>query len=460
MRGRRLWLFGALIAVVAIGAWALLERVRAQPSASPETVTIRRGTLRITLSAAGKIRPRAQAVLNFATPGTVAEIFVREGETVRKGQPLARLDTSDLELAVRQAEIAYLTQQVVYSQTVQGPKPEELAAARAAVRSAQAALQALEKGPDPLDLEMARLNYEIAKNALWQAQLTRDKTAGSPLSAPVDLDLANARVGQAELQAEVARLQYEKLRAGARPEQLEAARAQLAQAQANLARLQPDALTVERVRLQLEQAHLQLEQARRQLEQATLTAPFDGTVIALNIEVGQVVGAGVPGGAIVLADLSDLHLDLTVDEVDVVRLKEGMPVEITLDAMPGRTFRGHIESIAPAATESGGAATYRVRVILDERDPALRVGMSATVEIEVERRENVLLVPNAAVRRDRETGRAFVNRMVGDRVEEVEIRLGAQGETESEVVEGLREGDVVVLGEIGPSSAFRFFRFG
>ncbi|WP_376791815.1 efflux RND transporter periplasmic adaptor subunit [Thermoflexus sp.] len=460
MRGRRLWLFGALIAAVAIGAWALLERVRAQPSASPETVTIRRGTLRITLSAAGKIRPRAQAVLNFATPGTVAEIFVREGETVRKGQPLARLDTSDLELAVRQAEIAYLTQQVVYSQTVQGPKPEELAAARAAVRSAQAALQALEKGPDPLDLEMARLNYEIAKNALWQAQLTRDKTAGSPLSAPVDLDLANARVGQAELQAEVARLQYEKLRAGARPEQLEAARAQLAQAQANLARLQPDALTVERMRLQLEQARLQLEQARRQLEQATLTAPFDGTVIALNIEVGQAVGAGVPGGAIVLADLSDLHLDLTVDEVDVVRLKEGMSVEITLDAMPGRTFRGHIESIAPAAIESGGAATYRVRVILDERDPALRVGMSATVEIEVERRENVLLVPNAAVRRDRETGRAFVNRVVGDRVEEVEIRLGAQGETESEVVEGLREGDVVALGEIGPSAAFRFFRFG
>ncbi len=460
MRGRRLWLFGALIAAVAIGAWALLERARAQPPASPETATIRRGTLRITLSAAGKIRPRAQAVLNFATPGTVAEIFVQEGETVRKGQPLARLDASDLELAVRQAEIAYLTQQVVYSQTVQGPKPEELAAARAAVHSAQAALQALEKGPDPLDLEMARLNHEIAKNALWQAQLARDKTAGSPLSAPVDLDLANARVGQAELQAEVARLQYEKLRAGARPEQLEAARAQLAQAQANLARLQPDALTVERMRLQLEQARLQLEQAQRRLEQATLTAPFDGTVVALNIEVGQVVGAGVPGGAIVLADLSDLHLDLTVDEVDVVRLKEGMPVEITLDAMPGRTFRGHIESIAPAAVESGGAATYRVRVILDERDPTLRVGMSATVEIEVERRANVLLVPNAAVRRDRETGRAFVNRVVGDRVEEVEIRLGAQGETESEVVEGLREGDVVVLGEIRPSSAFRFFRFG
>jgi multidrug resistance efflux pump len=101
-------------------------------------------------------------------------------------------------------------------------------------------------------------------------------------------------VGQAELQAEIARLQYEKMKAGARPEQLEAARAQLAQAQASLARLQPDALTVERTRLQLEQARLQLEQARRRLEQATLLAPFDGTVIAVNIEIGQVVGAGRP----------------------------------------------------------------------------------------------------------------------------------------------------------------------
>jgi HlyD family secretion protein len=457
MKGRVRWLLGGLLFLALIGAGAFLAQARGRSPALPETATIRRGTLRVTLSAAGKIRPRAQAVLNFATAGTVAEIFVREGEAVRKGQPLARLDTTDLELAVPQAEVAYLTQQVVYSQTVQGPKPEELAAARAAVRSAQAALRALEQGPDPTDLEIARLNYEVAKNAIWQAQLTRDKTAGSPLSAPIDVDLARARVGQAELQAEIARLQYEKMKAGARPEQLEAARAQLAQAQASLARLQPDALTVERTRLQLEQARLQLEQARRRLEQATLLAPFDGTVIAVNIEIGQVVGAGVPGGAIVLADLSDLYLDLTVDEVDVVRLKEGMLVEITLDALPGRSFRGHIDAIAPAATEAGGAATYRVRVVLDERDPVLRAGMSANVEIEVERRENVLLVPNAAVRRDRETGRAFVYRVVGDRAEEVEIRPGAQGETESEVLEGLQEGDRVVLGEVQPASSFRIF---
>jgi HlyD family secretion protein len=457
MKGRVRWLLGGLLFLALIGAGAFLAQARGRSPALPETATIRRGTLRVTLSAAGKIRPRAQAVLNFATAGTVAEIFVREGEAVRKGQPLARLDTTDLELAVRQAEVAYLTQQVVYSQTVQGPKPEELAAARAAVRSAQAALRALEQGPDPTDLEIARLNYEVAKNAIWQAQLTRDKTAGSPLSAPIDVDLARARVGQAELQAEIARLQYENMKAGARPEQLEAARAQLAQAQASLARLQPDALTVERTRLQLEQARLQLEQARRRLEQATLLAPFDGTVIAVNIEIGQIVGAGVPGGAIVLADLSDLYLDLTVDEVDVVRLKEGMPVEITLDALPGRSFRGHIDAIAPAATEAGGAATYRVRVVLDERDPVLRAGMSANVEIEVERRENVLLVPNAAVRRDRETERAFVYRVVGDQAEEVEIRLGAQGETESEVLEGLQEGDRVVLGEVQPASSFRIF---
>lgn len=460
MRWRRWLMFGGLVLLVLIGGWWLLGGARAQSPARIETATVRRGTLRVTLTAAGKIRPRAQAALNFATAGTVAEVLIREGDRVRKGQPLARLETADLELAVRQAEVAYLTQQVIYSQTVQGPKPEELAAARAAVRSAQAALQALAAGPDPLDLELARLNWEIAKNALWQAQLTRDKTAGSPLSAPIDLELAKARVGQSELQAEIARLQYEKLKAGARPEQLEAARAQLAQAQANLARLQPDALTLERARWQLEQARLQLEQARRRLEQATLVAPFDGTVTAVNIEVGQVVGAGIPGGAIVLADLSDLYLDLTVDEVDVVRLREGMPVEITLDAMPGRTFRGHIEAIAPAAAEAGGTSTYRVRVVLDDRDPALRAGMSASVEIEVERRENVLLVPNAAVRRDRETGKAFVNRVVGDRIQEVEIRLGAQGETESEVLEGLQEGDQIALGEVRPPSAFRFFRFG
>jgi multidrug efflux pump subunit AcrA (membrane-fusion protein) len=93
--------------------------------------------------------------------------------------------------------------------------------------------------------------------------------------------------------------------------------------------------------------------------------------------------------------------------------------------------------------------------VLDDRDPVLRAGMSANVEIEVERRERVLLVPNAAVRRDRETGRAFVYRVVGDRVEEVEIRLGAQGETESEVLEGLREGDRIAAGEVQPASSLQ-----
>ncbi|WP_448595744.1 efflux RND transporter periplasmic adaptor subunit [Thermoflexus hugenholtzii] len=452
--------WGILVSLILTLAVACAGASTAQsPQGQNTVVRVRRGTLEVTVSGSGNLQPHTLVNLAFTQSGVVRKVYVGVGDAVKAGQVLAELDTRDLELQLQNArtnlEIARI--RLAQAQATARARPADLAAAQAALANAQASLEALKSGPDPRDREIARLNYEVAKNAIWQAQLTRDKTAGSPLSAPIDVDLTRARVGQAELQAEIARLQYEKLKAGARPEQLEAARAQLAQAQASLARLQPDALTVERTRLQLEQARLQLEQARRRLEQATLVAPFDGTVIAVNIEIGQVVGAGVPGGAIVLADLSDLYLDLTVDEVDVVRLKEGMPVEITLDALPGRSFRGHIDAIAPAATETGGAATYRVRVVLDDRDPVLRAGMSANVEIEVERLENVLLVPNAAVRRDRESGRAFVYRVVGDRVEEVEIRLGAQGETESEVLEGLQEGDRVALSEVQPATSFRIF---
>ncbi|WP_448595241.1 efflux RND transporter periplasmic adaptor subunit [Thermoflexus hugenholtzii] len=443
MKGRVRWLLGGLLFLTLIGAGAFFTQARGRSPALPETATIRRGTLRITLSAAGKIRPRAQAVLNFATAGTVAEIFVREGEAVRKGQSLARLDATDLELAVRQAEVAYLTQQVVYSQTVQGPKPEELAAARAAVRSAQAALRALEQGPDPTDLEIARLNYEVAKNNLWQAQLSRDKTAGSPTASSVDLELAQARVGQAELQAEVSRLQYEKAQSGPTEQQLKAAEAALAQARANLTRLQVQdpSLDVQLAQYQVQQAEIAVRQLELRLEQARLVAPIDGVVTAVNLVEGSPAPAGTP--AITLGDLNHLEVVVNLPEVDVAQVAPGQEAVIIPEATPDTRLKGKVISVAPMGFQIQGVVNFPVTIALEENAPSVRAGMTVQVQIAVARRENALLVPRRAL--IARGGQTFVTVMRGDQTETVPVRIGMRGDTMAEVLEGLQEGDVVVV---------------
>jgi HlyD family secretion protein len=134
-----------------------------------------------------------------------------------------------------------------------------------------------------------------------------------------------------------------------------------------------------------------------------------------------------------------------VDEVDVAQLAVGQPVTVTLDALPGRLFSGQVARLAPSASPAGGLVNYTVRLSLDETDEALRVGMSATAQIVVAEARGVVLVPNWAIRRDRRTGQAYASLRSGDGLVEVPITTGLRGEQYTEVIEGVRPGDVAAV---------------
>jgi HlyD family secretion protein len=169
-------------------------------------------------------------------------------------------------------------------------------------------------------------------------------------------------------------------------------------------------------------------------------------VTAVNVQVGQTAPATLP--AMTLVDLSELQIVVNVDEIDVARLAEGQEVTIRLDALPDETVSGYVKHIAPAASQVGGVIVYGVTIVLGDTELPLRVGMSATAIIVIERLEDVLLVPNWAIRIDRDTGRTFVNLVREDTVEEIEVEIGVRGEDVSQVLAGLREGDVVVAGDV------------
>ena len=145
--------------------------------------------------------------------------------------------------------------------------------------------------------------------------------------------------------------------------------------------------------------------------------------------------------------IRDSHITVNVDEIDIDRVEVGQPVVITLDALPDMPVQGVVSEIAPTSTSTSGVVTYLVTINLDEAAAAsLRPGMSASAAITVDELDGVLVVPNWAVRLNRETGEAFVLiRRADGTIEEVVVETGLRNEQFSEVVGGLNEGDVVVL---------------
>lgn len=453
MSGRygRLGVVGTVLLVLIVAC--------AGPSAIPKDQSqntvyrVRRGSLEVTVSGSGSLQPQTLMNLAFPQSGIVRKVYVQVGDAVKAGQVLAELDTQDLSLQLENARINLRIAQIrlAQAQASARARPADLAAAQAALANAQTALEMLKAGPDPRDVEIARLNWEVAKNALWQAQINRDKTAGSPTSAPIDLDLAKARVGQSEMQAEIARLQYEKETAGPSAQQLKAAEAALAQARANVIRLQsqdPD-LDVQLAQAQVEQAQVALRQIELRLEQARLVAPIDSVVTAINIVEGSPVGSGAP--VITLADLSHLEMVVNLPEVDAAQVAPGQEAVIIPQAAPGTRLRGRVTAVAPMGLQMQGVVNFPVTIVLSESSPAVRAGMTAQVQITVARRENVLVIPRRAL--TTRGGQSFVTVLRGGQTETIPVTVGMRGDTMVEIVNGLQEGDTVVVPSVGTAQA-------
>ncbi|WP_322798221.1 efflux RND transporter periplasmic adaptor subunit [Thermoflexus sp.] len=439
-----------VLLMILVVATACARSSEAQSGQGQSTVyRVRRDTLEVYVSGSGNLQPHTLVDLSFPQSGVVRKVYVQVGDSVKAGQVLAELDTRDLELQLQNAQINLKIAQarLAQAQATARSRPADLAAAQAALANAQASLEALKAGPDPRDLEIARLNYEVSKNALWQAQLSRDKTAGMPGSAQVDLQLAQARVGQAELQIEIARLQYEKAQSGPSDQQLKAAEAALAQARDNLIRLQAQdpSLDIQLAQYQVEQAEIAVRQLQLRLEQARLVAPVDGVVTAVNVVEGGPAGTGGP--AITLADLNRLEVVVNLPEVDVAQVTVGQEATITPEAMPDTRLRGKVVAIAPVGVQSQGVVNFPVTISLEEASPSVRAGMTVQVQITVARRENALVVPRRAL--VTRGGQTFVTVLRGDQTEQIPVRVGLRGDTMVEVLDGLQEGDVVVL----PASA-------
>ena len=476
------------------------------------------GDLSASASASGQIQAVQTAQLAFQANGRVQEIAVRVGDQVSAGDVLAVLESDtqalDLEnaaqtLAIRQASLAELQST---------PTAAAVANAEAAVASAQARLDTLLAGPSEAEIAAAEANLRAAQSQIWANSASLSGVQNSVTSA--DLESARAELVAAEYQyeqireitdefsvkqlddqlqsafsnLEIARARYEAvlsgadendvlqaqssisssvaqrdsvqaslddLLAGATAAEIASAEAELERVEVNLAQLldPPAAEDITIAEANVAQAEINLESVQAQLEKMQLVAPFDGVITAVNIQVGE-----FPSGiALTLANNNTLEVVLSVDELDIGNLYEGQEATITLDSFPDAVLDSRISQISPSANvdPSSDLVTYDVHVTLnDTADLPIRLGMTANAQLLTSERNDVLLVPNRAIRADREAGRYFVNRVTATNdngvptTEEVEISIGLRDNQHTEVTSGLSAGDQLLIGSAIPTVNF------
>lgn len=444
-----------VLALIVVGG---LQWMQSQASPTEEADLVQDETqvktddLRVTVSATGALTPIREVELVFEISGVVQEILFEEGQQVRAGEVLARLDTIDLEAAIRDAEIALEAQQVAYEALIAPPRPEDIAAAEAALNSAQAQVGAAADGPSDEEIEIARLRLELARNNLWQQQMNRDNR----LEIPPEFRGPFANVEEVQLNSGLQSADYEIFIAQQNLEELEdampdvgalsSANAQVVSAEVALERLLngPSELELQMAEIDLRMAELTVEQARVNLSKAVLVAPFDGVIAANNLVVGEVPPSQDP--AMQLIDPTSYYVDLPIDETDIVSVQVGQPTNLTFDALPGSDISGTVTRVAVTPTRIGQLVTYTVRVTLDRTDEPIRAGMSATATIVVNELTDVLVLPNRFIRIDRETQQAFVTVRHDDGTfEEIPVTLGLRNETRTQIVNGLDAEQRVVL---------------
>jgi len=469
---------GAAVIAVVVGAIAWRSWQVAQPQEETRSAVVERGTMRVAVSASGSVEPQARVGLAFETPGRVVEVPVVVGEAVETGDVLARLDTRQLTLQVQQAQAGLALAEAQLAQLRGGPRPEEVAVAEATLRGNQAQVSAaaanldqLEAGPGEGQIATAKADLASMISQQKTAQDMHDMTLKCVkvtfpdgekreicpgLGAAEEQARYNLEAADKALAAAQARL--DELLAGTDADQVRAAQANVwaAAAQRDAAQAQLDLLVagasdaqVADAESQVAQAQAALEQAQLALERAALRAPFDGVVAQLNVTVGELASPGLP--AITLLDTSRFHIHVSVDEMDVARMADGQTAQVTLDALPGTVIIGTVERIAPVASLEGGVVYYDVTIGLAPAAAPIRADMTANATIVVEELTGVLMIPTWVVRVDRSTGQTYVDRKVGDKAERVDVKLGVRYEGIAQVLDGLAEGDVVVLAlEPGP----------
>lgn len=297
--------------------------------------------------------------------------------------------------------------------------------------------------------EQTRFNLQTANANAAAAQAKLDALLDGPDTNSVSI--AQASLAAANANFEAAEANHQLLLNGASDAQIASAEASLAQAKASLETLLNGPSDGQRTMSEIgvEQARISLQKAEDDLTDATLYAPFDGVITAVYVNEGETAN----GILMEIVDNNNLEVVLAVDEVDIGDIAVGQPASITLESWPDDEIDSEVASISPRNVQGNTAVvSYEVFLGLGETDLPVLVGMTANADLLTNNFEDVLLVPNEAITVDRSKGTYSVNLMTTDAdgnptTETVEVSIGLRDGNNTQIISGLNEGDVLIIGD-------------
>jgi HlyD family secretion protein len=456
----------ALVVVLATVAVFVVGRARRggnNESARFRTAEVARGDLLISVSASGIVEAESLVDVRSRATGQVVSVLVEESDQVVKGQLLVVIDDPDARAALENARTSYTAALARLSQTQANVEIQragtatQVQQAEANVAAARARLAQLRT---PRSEEVAQAE-EVVRQAQANAELARQNLARNEqlfrdgFISRSQLDQARSEEQVAQSQVRAAQLRLQQVRTGASQQEVDVARAQLQQAEAQLADARNGVLQqrlreeeVRASRAQLQSAAAAVRQAQERVNEGRITAPVAGMVAKRSVSVGQSVIGSSTGGTpvLTLAKISPILARVMVDEADIARITSSARVEVTADALPGKTFRARILRIAPQSVVEQNVTQYPVVVEIDDPQRLLKLGMTVDAEFVLARRTNVLLVPQEAVRGGESKAVMIVD---GEKLTPRIVQVGISDGRFVEILNGVREGEIVYLGTAG-----------
>lgn len=463
-------------AVIAAGVVLLAACGSSGQTPAASTEPVQRATITTGVSAAGTLAASSSRNLGFPTGGQLASLKVRVGDKVTAGQVLARLDTFQLNQIVVQQKANLSSQRAALSRLRNSPSlsgaRSTLSQART-IASATRSQVAATKRADDVAISRARSTVGAAQDALDAAQAALSACTADCAGLQSAVATAKASVVSAQTALATAE-QKKKVDAAAGTVSVAGAQQGVVTAQNSAnstASDRPYGITQQEAAVTTAESLVEI--AEHNLAQATLEAPISGTITAINGAVGEYLspssgtsalapgsGAAVPGTTVlagtspitraggtqfmVISGDGAMTAVVPFQELDAANVVKGQATSLTFDALPDVTATGKVTAIAPSGTALAGSMSYYVTITVGHTDQRVKEGMSVHATVTTQERKDVLSVPSAAVRHeDGHTVVTVVDASGAQRT--VVFTPGLAGPDRTEVVDGLAEGDQVVV---------------
>ena len=387
-----------LVAIVGFAGFAFWSN--GASAAEYMSAKVERGNLRNSVTATGVLQAVTTVQVGSQASGTISAIYVDFNSLVKKGQVVAQLDPATAQAQVQQARanLENARASLVQARAAVSASRAGTADAQAKLLQAKSTIQSQQAGVSGAEANLAVLKAERddAMSALRQQQSLAESGVISKRDfevAQTTFRTADARYNQAAAQLNQA-VVNEKMSAGAGQAQAEA---QLQQSQAQIDQSQAQ---VKQAEAQVQQSQAALNLAEVNLSHTTITSPIDGVVVSRDINVGQTVAASLSAPTLftIANDLTKMQVIANIDQADIGLVEQAKTATFGVDAFPGKEFKGTIQQMRLNPQNVQNVVTYNVVLDVDNAEQKLKPGMTANLTITIDERNNVLKVPNAALR--------------------------------------------------------------